>query len=56
MARFRNNDPNNKKENLEEVINEASAELGVDLNTKSISENPKNLAKRIKQAIRRRTQ
>lgn len=56
MARFRRNDRTNKKDNIEEVINDASTELGVDLNTKSIEEDPKDLAKRMKQAIKKRTQ
>ena len=55
MARFRRNDRTHKKDNIEEVINESSAELGVDLHTNSIDENPKDLAKRIKEAIRKRT-
>jgi|GEM_PF-5959974 len=54
MDHSRNNDRPQKNENIDEMINEASAELGVDLNTKSIDEDPKDLAKRIKQMIRKR--
>lgn len=55
MAQNRDHDRTKKEENIEELINEASEELGVDLNTKSIQEDPKSFAQRIKQAIRRRT-
>jgi len=55
MAHKRDTDRTKKNDNIEEMINEASEELGVDLNTKSIEEDPKSLARRIKQAIRKRT-
>lgn len=58
MGRLRSNDHANKaanKDNIEEVMNEVSNELGVDLNTKSINEDPKALAKRIERSIKKRT-
>lgn len=55
MHRFRRSDQTTKKENIEEVMNEVSSELGVGLETKSIDEAPKELAKRIERAIKKRT-
>lgn len=55
MASYRRNHQTSTKDNIEELINEASEELGVDLHTRSINENPKKLAERIKQLIRKRT-
>ncbi|TCS94692.1 hypothetical protein [Hazenella coriacea] len=44
-----------KKENLDQLMNEVGQELGVDENTRSINEDPKQFAQRMKKAIQKRT-
>lgn len=55
MHRFQKQNHRNSKDDIEQTINEVSAEVGVDLNTQSMNEDPKELAKKVKKAIQKRT-